>query len=106
MIQFYFNEHVLNFIRVGAPMYLLEEATPKTPPTYVKTKFLLIFIQNYTGFIKLDPDTYYVSELPFDFNLMTLLILNISVLLFCFMMLIIPSFIISKISPSESIKIK
>tara|TARA_B100000900_G_scaffold69581_1_gene54823 strand:- start:7646 stop:8878 length:1233 start_codon:yes stop_codon:yes gene_type:complete len=66
----------------------------------------LIFIQNYTGFIKLDPDTYYVSELPFDFNLMTLLILNISVLLFCFTMLIIPSFIISKISPSESIKIK
>ena len=66
----------------------------------------LIFIQNYTGFIKLDPDTYYVSELPFDFNLMTLLILNISVLLFCFTMLIIPSFIISKISPSESVKIK
>ncbi len=66
----------------------------------------LIFIQNYTEFIKLDPDTYYVSELPFDFNLMTLLILNISVLLFCFTMLIIPSFIISKISPSESIKIK
>ena len=66
----------------------------------------LICIQNYTGFIKLDPDTYYVSELPFDFNLMTLLILNISVLLFCFTMLIIPSFIISKISPSESIKIK
>ena len=66
----------------------------------------LIFIQNYTGFIKLDPDTYYVSELPFDFNLMTLSILNISVLLFCFLMLIIPSFIISKISPSESIKIK
>ena len=66
----------------------------------------LIFIQNYTGFIKLDPDTYYVSELPLDFNLMTILILNISVLLFCFTMLIIPSFIISKISPSESIKIK
>ena len=66
----------------------------------------LILIQNSTGFIKLDPDTYYVSELPFDFNLMTLLILNISVLLFCFTMLIIPSFIISKISPSESIKIK
>ena len=33
----------------------------------------LIFIQNYTGFIKLDPDTYYVSELPFDFNLMTII---------------------------------
>ena len=39
-------------------------------------------------------------------NLQNLLILNILVLLFCFLMLIIPSFIISKISPSESIKIK
>ena len=27
----------------------------------------LIFFQNATGFIKLDPQTYYVSEFPFDF---------------------------------------
>ena len=66
----------------------------------------LIFFQNLIGFIKLDPNTYYVSELPFDFNFISILILNITVLTFCFIMLIIPSLVISKISPSESIKIK
>ena len=66
----------------------------------------IILLQNYTGFIKLDPNTYYVTELPFDFDLISIIILNISVLFFCFLMLIVPSFVISKISPSESIKIK
>lgn len=59
----------------------------------------LIQLQNYTGLIKLDPNTYYVTELPFDFDLISIIILNISVLFFCFLMLIVPSFIISKISP-------
>ena len=66
----------------------------------------LIQLQNHTGLIKLDPNTYYVTELPFDFDLISINILNISVLFFCFLMLIVPSFVISKISPSESIKIK
>jgi lipoprotein-releasing system permease protein len=66
----------------------------------------LIQLQNYTGLITLDPNTYYVTELPFDFDLISIIILNISVLFFCFLMLIVPSFVISKISPSESIKIK
>ena len=66
----------------------------------------LIFFQNATGFIKLDPQTYYVSEFPFDFNLMSLIILNFGVLFFCFLMLIIPSFIITRISPTNSIRIK
>ena len=66
----------------------------------------IIQLQNYTGLIKLDPNTYYVTEIPFDFDLISIIILNISVLFFCFLMLIVPSFVISKISPSESIKIK
>ena len=66
----------------------------------------LIFFQNITGFIKLDPQTYYVSEFPFDFNFSTLVILNLGVLFFCFLMLIIPSYIITRISPSNSIRTK
>ena len=66
----------------------------------------LIFFQNATGFIKLDPQTYYVSEFPFDFNFMSLIILNFGVLFFCFLMLIIPSYIITRISPTKSIRIK
>ncbi|MBL6648828.1 MAG: ABC transporter permease [Flavobacteriaceae bacterium] len=66
---------------------------------------LIIFLQNKTGFIKLDPESYYISELPFDFNFSSILFLNIGVLVLCFLMLIIPSLIITKISPSESVKI-
>lgn len=66
---------------------------------------LIIFLQNKTGLINLDPETYYVSELPFDFNFSSILFLNIGVLVLCFMMLILPSLVITKISPSESVKI-
>ena len=66
---------------------------------------LIIFLQNKIGFINLDPETYYVSELLFDFNFSSLLFLNIGVLVLCFLMLILPSLVITKISPSESVKI-
>ena len=66
----------------------------------------IIFLQNLTGFIKLDPETYYVSEFPFDFNFISIIILNLGVLFFCFLMLIIPSYIITRISPSNSIRTK
>lgn len=66
---------------------------------------LIIFLQNKIGFINLDPETYYVSELPFDFNFSSILFLNIGVLVLCLLMLILPSLIITKISPSESVKI-
>ena len=66
----------------------------------------LIFLQKYTGFLKLDPQTYYVSEVPLDFNIYSVLILNFGVLFFCLLMLIIPSFIITRISPTDSLKIK
>ena len=66
----------------------------------------LILFQKYTGFLKLDPQTYYVSEVPLDFNILSIIILNFSVLFFCSIMLIIPSFIITRISPTDSLKIK
>ena len=66
----------------------------------------IIFFQNLTGFIKLDPQTYYVSEFPFDYNFLSLVLLNLGVLFFCFLMLIIPSYIITRISPSNSIRTK
>ena len=66
---------------------------------------LIIFLQNKTGLINLDPETYYVSELLFDFNFSSILFLNIGVLVLCFLMLILPSLVITKINPSESVKI-
>jgi lipoprotein-releasing system permease protein len=64
----------------------------------------ILLFQKYTGIITLDPATYYVSEVPVYINFITILILNIGTLVLCFIMLLIPSFIITKINPAKSIK--
>lgn len=64
----------------------------------------ILFIQEYTGVITLDPETYYVSKVPVYINFFTFFMLNIGTLFLCFLMLLIPSYIITKISPIKSIK--
>ena len=64
----------------------------------------LLFIQKYGGFITLDPATYYVSEVPISIDFSSVFFLNIGTLILCFLMLIIPSIIVTKIEPSKSIK--
>mgnify|MGYP005990271101 FL=1 len=65
---------------------------------------LVLFLQQQFEFITLDPTTYYVSTVPVTIDLFALLILNIGTLILCFLMLIIPSVIITKINPVKSIK--
>ncbi len=64
----------------------------------------VLVLQQQFGFITLDPTTYYVSTVPVTIHLFTILILNIGTLTLCFLMLIIPSVIITKINPVKSIK--
>lgn len=64
----------------------------------------LLLIQQYFGVITLDPASYHVSTVPVDINLWAILVLNIGTLILCFLMLIIPSYIITKIIPSKSIQ--
>tara|TARA_B100000795_G_scaffold259412_1_gene234357 strand:- start:138 stop:1400 length:1263 start_codon:yes stop_codon:yes gene_type:complete len=64
----------------------------------------IIFIQHYFKIITLNPETYYVSTMPVYISFTAILLLNIGTLILCFLMLIIPSIIITKISPSKSIK--
>ena len=64
----------------------------------------ILFIQEYTGVITLDPETYYVSKVPVYINFFTVFMLNIGTLFLCFLMLLIPSYIITKINPIKSIK--
>ncbi|GGH02397.1 permease [Polaribacter pacificus] len=66
--------------------------------------FLLLFAQSYFGFITLNPETYYVSKVPVTLDLFTILLLNIGTLVMCFLMLLLPSIIITRISPVKSIK--
>ncbi|MFY9242655.1 MAG: FtsX-like permease family protein [Polaribacter sp.] len=64
----------------------------------------IIGIQHYFKIITLNPETYYVSTMPVHISVGAIIALNMGTLLLCFLMLIIPSFIITKIEPSKSIK--
>ncbi|MCG1035488.1 ABC transporter permease [Polaribacter sargassicola] len=64
----------------------------------------IIFIQYLFKIITLNPETYYVNTMPVYISLYQILLLNLGTLIMCFLMLIIPSYIITKIHPSKSIK--
>ena len=64
----------------------------------------ILLLQHYFGFVTLDPENYYVSEVPVHIDVFSMILLNVGTLILCFLMLIIPSIIITKIQPSKSIK--
>lgn len=64
----------------------------------------LLLIQKYLGVIKLDASSYYVKEAPVYISLDYILALNVGTLILCLLMLLIPSYIITKISPVKAIR--
>lgn len=64
----------------------------------------LLFAQKYFKLFPLNPDTYYVSEAPVYISWDYILFLNIGTFVACLLMLLIPSIIISKISPVKAIR--
>jgi lipoprotein-releasing system permease protein len=68
------------------------------------TGFLLCILQQTYGIIKLPQESYYVPVVPIDLDAVNILLLNICSLAVCFAMLIIPSYIITKVSPVKAIR--
>lgn len=64
----------------------------------------LLLIQKYFGIIKLNPESYYVNVAPVDINLLYILLLNVGTVAICLLVLLIPSYIITKISPAKTIR--
>lgn len=64
----------------------------------------ICFIQKQFGIIKLDPSTYYLSEVPIDINFFTILWINLGTIIVTMLMLIGPSYLIAKISPAKTIR--
>ena len=62
------------------------------------------FLQKQTGLIKLDPSTYYVSEVSIDLNIWHILALNAGTMLVCLIALLLPSLLISRITPVKAIR--
>ncbi len=63
-----------------------------------------IIVQHTTGLIPLDPTNYYVSAVPVDLHLATFLLLNLAVFVISTIMLVGPSYLITKISPVSAIR--
>ncbi|TRX30593.1 ABC transporter permease [Flavobacterium sp. ZT3R18] len=64
----------------------------------------LLLLQQHFGIIKLNPENYYVNQAPVYINLVYILVLNLLTVTVCFLVLLIPSYIITKISPVKAIR--
>ncbi|MEY4963735.1 MAG: hypothetical protein RLZZ323_1054 [Bacteroidota bacterium] len=64
----------------------------------------VLLIQKYFGVIQLNPENYYVNQAPVYFNLGYIAALNLLTISVCFLILLIPSYIITKISPIKAIR--
>jgi lipoprotein-releasing system permease protein len=64
----------------------------------------LCYLQSTFGIFKLDPTVYYLSQVPIELTFMHWLLLNVLSFVVCAAALLIPSVIISRISPIKSIK--
>ncbi len=63
----------------------------------------LSLVQHYTGIIKLSQESYFVDVVPININIGYILLLNLGTFIICMLMLILPSYIVSKISPVKAI---
>lgn len=64
----------------------------------------LIIIQQQFGIVKLNPESYYVNVAPAHLDWLYILLLNLGTIAICLFVLLIPSYIITKISPVKAIR--
>jgi lipoprotein-releasing system permease protein len=62
------------------------------------------FLQKYTGLISLNPEVYYLSQVPIQLDLVHVIMLNLGTLIICLLALVIPSYVITRINPVKAIR--
>jgi len=64
----------------------------------------MLLIQKYFGIITLRPENYYVSVAPVSISIPAILLINAGTIVICLALLLIPSYIITKISPVKALR--
>ena len=64
----------------------------------------LLLIQQQFGVVQLNPESYYVNQAPVYLNWGYIVLLNLLTISVCFLVLIVPSYLITKISPVKAIR--
>ena len=63
-----------------------------------------ILLQSYFNILPLNPQIYYLDAVPVSFNLLNILFINGLTIVTCLLILIVPSYLITKIKPIKAIK--
>ena len=66
--------------------------------------FALILVQKYTGIVTLDPEVYYIEAVPVLVNWLWVAAIDLGTLVISALAMIVPSFVVSKITPAKSIR--
>ncbi len=64
----------------------------------------ICFVQAKFGIITLNPEVYYLDQVPIDISWWHVLLLNLVTLLICLLAMIVPSALISRILPTKALK--
>jgi len=64
----------------------------------------VMVLQNKFHLITLPQENYYVSVVPMDFPVLALALVNLGAFVVCYLALVLPSYIVTKITPVKAIK--
>jgi len=64
----------------------------------------ICLIQEYTHVLKLDPTSYYLEYVPVNLTILHLVLLNVGTIVITILMLLLPSWFITKVSPEKTIR--
>ena len=64
----------------------------------------LLLIQKFFGVINLPPENYYVTEAPVAIDISAILLINAGTIIICVTLLLVPSYIVTKISPVKALR--
>lgn len=67
---------------------------------------VIAWIQRYFGLVTLDEATYYIKQVPVDLNPLHISIINLGTIICCTVILVIPSFLVRRISPIKAIRLQ
>ena len=66
--------------------------------------FTLILVQKHTGLVTLDPEVYYIEAVPMLVNWWWVAAIDIGTFVVSALAMIVPSFVVSNITPAKSIR--
>jgi lipoprotein-releasing system permease protein len=64
----------------------------------------LCWIQNTFSLISLDPTIYYIDKVPIELTILNWLLINVITFCVCIVSLILPSYVVTSISPTKAIR--